>query len=77
VKRDDISENLVHFIKGDTFDDVFKILRKILWEMRLLGGTGYIKGGYRCVCFSEAPIHHLGSALNRPTDKREGLGNNR
>src|SRR6266516_3972805 len=67
MKRDDISDYVVHFIKGDTFDHAFETLRKILKEMRLLGGTGYIKGGYRCVCFSEAPVHHLGSALTRPT----------
>ena len=67
MKRDDISDYVVHFIKGYTFDHAFETLRKILKEMRLLGGTGYIKGGYRCVCFSEAPVHHLGSALTRPT----------
>jgi hypothetical protein len=67
MKRDDISENLVHFIKGEGFDHAFETLRKILKEKRLLGGTGYIKGGYRCVCFSEAPVHHLESALMRPT----------
>jgi hypothetical protein len=67
MKRDDISENLVHFIKGEGFDDAFETLRKIVKEKRLLGGTGYIKGGYRCVCFSEAPVHHLESALMRRT----------
>jgi hypothetical protein len=67
MKRDDISEHLVHWIKGDSFDHAFATLRKILKEKRLLGGTGHIKGGYRCVCFSEAPVHHLGTALMRPT----------
>jgi|SRR5436309_8542735 len=67
MKRDDISEHLFHFIKGDTFDDASETLRKILKETRLLGGTGYIKEDYRCVCFSEAPVHHLGSTLTRPT----------
>ena len=67
MKRDDISENLIHFIKGESFDHAFGTLRKIVKENRLLGGTGYIKGGYRCVCFSEAPVHHLESALMRPT----------
>lgn len=31
-------------------------MRKILAERRLLGGNGHIKGGYKCVCFSEAPL---------------------
>ena len=65
MKRDDISENLVHFIKGEGFDDAFETLRKIVKEKRLFGSTGDIKGGYRCVCFSEAPVHHLESALMR------------
>ena len=37
---------------------VYNILR----EGRLLGGSGYIKGNYNCVCFTEAPISEL-SAL--------------
>src|SRR5437762_236010 len=63
MKRDDISEHLFHFIKGDTFDDASETLRKILKETRLLGGTGYIKEDYRCVCYSEAPVRHVGITL--------------
>ena len=29
----------------------------------LAGGTGYIKGAHRCVCFSEAPIGKLSHLL--------------
>lgn len=71
TKRDDISEDLVHFIKGKTPQERFNILQKILNEKRLLGGTGFIKGQYRCVCFSEAPVNHLGRALTRPSIHRE------
>lgn len=30
---------------------------------RLLGGDGYIKGGHRCICFTEAPLPPLASSL--------------
>jgi len=35
------------------------VLRKILFEKKLLGSTGGIKGNFPCVCFSESPIHEL------------------
>lgn len=35
------------------------VLKKIASEGRLLGGDGFIKGGYRCVCFTEAPIAEI------------------
>jgi len=40
----------------------FDVIYKILKEGKLLGGSGYIKGNYNCVCFTEAPISEL-SAL--------------
>ncbi len=60
VARDDISDRLIHFTKGD---DAFETLRTILHECRLIGGNGFIKGGYNCVCFSEAPLTALKDGL--------------
>ena len=54
--RSDLSPSLIHFTKGETSAEAFGRLRKILTERRLLGGNGHIKGGYKCVCFSEAPL---------------------
>jgi hypothetical protein len=51
--RPDLTDNLIHFIRGETEDEVYAKLRQILCKGRLLGGAGHIKGGYRCVCFSE------------------------
>ncbi len=52
------------------FDVIYKILR----EGRLIGGSGYIKGNYNCVCFTEAPISELSAlfALNErlPVEQR-------
>jgi hypothetical protein len=35
------------------------VLEKIAAEGRLRGGSGFIKGGYRCVCFTETPISEI------------------
>lgn len=67
MKRLDITEDLVHFIKGAELADAFTTLQKILRERRMLGGTGFIRGQYPCVCFSEAPVGYLGYALTQPT----------
>ena len=65
--RDDLSNKLIHFTKG-TDQDAADVFLKIITEKRLLGGTGYIKGGYRCVCFTESPIGKLAHILaNRKT----------
>lgn len=51
-----MSDFLIHFTSGDSLEDAFDRFRTIVAECRLLGGTGMIRGGYRCVCFSEAPL---------------------
>lgn len=65
VIRDDLSDRLVHLTKGDNPLSTFA---KILADRALLGGTGFIKGGHRCVCFSEAPISKLPQILSTPHD---------
>lgn len=67
--RDDISDKLVHLTKGTGDDplthreEAVRTLHKILKDERLLGGTGFIKGKHKCVCFSEAPISKLSQIL--------------
>ena len=41
--------------------DAADILDDILRESRLLGGTGHIRGGHTCVCFTEAPLAEMAS----------------
>jgi hypothetical protein len=60
---DDLSNKLVHLVRGDTIDEAFGKFRNILEEGRLRGGDGFIKGGYKCVCFTETPISKLGYVL--------------
>jgi hypothetical protein len=55
-KRADISDMLIHFTKGNSGTDAFGTLRRIMSERRLLAGNYMIRGGYRCVCFTEAPL---------------------
>jgi hypothetical protein len=54
--RPDISDKVIHFTKAATHEAALGLLLKIVGEGRLLGGTGMIRGGYRCVCFTEAPL---------------------
>jgi len=61
--RPDLSNSLVHFTKGDTDEDAFRMLKKILAEKRLLAGNSLIRGGHHCVCFSETPLPALKRGL--------------
>lgn len=42
-------------------NSAFDILIQILAEGKLRGGTGFVKGRYNCVCFTESPISELGA----------------
>lgn len=66
VLRDDLSNKLIHLTRGNTFEDAANTFTKIVTEKRLLGGTGGIKGGFTCVCFSEAPLSKLTTILANP-----------
>lgn len=55
MPRADLSNDLIHWVKGESNEEAFEVLRRIVSEQRLRGGTGDIKGGYQCVCFTEAP----------------------
>lgn len=65
--RDDLSERLIHLTRGDTDQAAADAFISILREGRVRGGTGCIKGSYRCVCFSEAPVGKLSHILAAPT----------
>lgn len=53
ASRRDLSAKVIHFTKGE---QAFDTLRSIIDEARLIGNNGMIRGGYRCVCFTEAPL---------------------
>ena len=56
ASRFDISDCLIHFTKGESQEDAFARLRAIIDERRLIAGNYMVRGGYRCVSFTEAPI---------------------
>ena len=64
VIRDDLSNRLVHLVKGKTPVEAFNRFVAILHDGVLLGGTGYIKSGELCVCFTETPLAHLAHAMS-------------
>lgn len=69
-RRSDIAKDVIHFTKGDTPAEAFDVLAHIVAERRLLGGNGFIKGGYPCVCFTEAPLEHLADVFARTATER-------
>ena len=64
--RDDLSNKLIHLTRGE-WDDAANKFLSILQEKKLKGGTGCIKGAFRCVCFSEAPVAKLSHILANPS----------
>ena len=56
MSRKDLSDSLIHFTKDENYELAFKGLQKITEERCLLGTNTFIRGGYDCVCFSEAPL---------------------
>ena len=59
--RSDMSNWLIHFTKYDKNDIhneryPFKNLNKIIEHKQLNGNNQLIRGDYKCICFSEAPL---------------------
>lgn len=64
--RRDITDKLIHFTKGKNYEEAFQQLCNILKQRRILGTNSMIKGGYKCVCFTEAPLTSLEGGLVNP-----------
>lgn len=65
--RPDIADRVVHFTSGADWDEAFGRFCDIVEERRLLGGNEKIRGRYRCVCFTEAPLPSLQHGLVNPS----------
>jgi hypothetical protein len=76
MTRADLSHHLVHWVRGESDEAAFHVLRAIVRERRLLGGGGHIKGGFTCLCFTEAPqmSFHQISGRYRPFGVRVSKG---
>lgn len=67
IMRHDLSTDLIHFTRGETHDAAYEQLKLILRERCLLASTTNIRGGFPCICFSEAPIALLKHGLINQT----------
>jgi hypothetical protein len=64
--RDDLSSNLVHLTRGETDAQAAERFVSIFSSKTLKGSNRDIRGGYKCVCFSEAPVAKLATILATP-----------
>ena len=62
-----ISVAVLSFIAAacDSDEEAFDVLQQIVQERCLCGGTGHIRGGYQCVCFTEAPQNTFHNVIGR------------
>jgi hypothetical protein len=74
--RTDISQYLIHFTKGRDIEEAYKKLVSIINDNIIYGSNKLIKGGYKCVCFSETPIRYIpsGLTLNKHSAKYSTFG---
>ena len=54
--RPDISDYLIHFTKGDTYQEAFNNLYDIIRHRAIRGNNNLIKGSFNVVCITEAPM---------------------
>lgn len=76
--RNDISSRLTHLTKGNSSEEAFKTLLKILEERTILGSTtdtGFIIGNKSAVCLQEAPLNAIAENLLYEKELREKAGN--
>lgn len=62
--RRDIGNLVFHFTKRTDKHTAFEILKKIMKDGKILGANGFVKGGHKVVCFTEAPISEVASYFN-------------
>lgn len=77
IHRNDISSRITHLTNGDSPDDAFQKLMKILVDKKLIGGLGYINGNTPVVCLQEAPLSSIGENLIFERLLREGNKSNK
>jgi hypothetical protein len=65
--REDMSDFLIHFTKGESKETAYQNLKSIIEQQRVNGFNSLIRDGSECVCFSEAPLSSLKSGLLNPS----------
>jgi hypothetical protein len=72
--RGDLSERLIHLTRGDTDVEAMKAFFSIARSRKLHGSDRGIRGGHKCVCFSEAPIAVMAEMLANRESRYAPLG---
>jgi hypothetical protein len=74
--RGDISSRLIHLTRGNGEKTVEQVFASIVNESKLRGSARDIRGGYSCVCFTEAPLTSLAQvmAANSTTMRYQPFG---
>jgi hypothetical protein len=67
MARSDISDYLIHFTSDETIELAYARLKKIISGRCLISAGTKIRGQYKCVCFSEAPLPSLVDGLVNPS----------
>jgi hypothetical protein len=68
--RDDLSAKLIHLTKGKTPQAARDNFENIMKTNELIGNNGDVRGGAKCVCFSEAPISKIALVLAQAAEMR-------
>jgi len=86
ARRPDISDAVVHFTKERKRSEypqavveatAFEVLKEIVAVGTIRGGTGFVKGSQKVVCFSETPLSnalHLASPPSEPNARYRCYG---
>ena len=67
--RGDLSNRLVHLTRATSEFDAAAQFRSIVSDGYLKGSNRDIRGRFKCVCFSEAPLSVLTHSLGLPLDE--------
>ena len=61
--RGDLSQRLIHLTRDLNEVSGEERFKQIMESKQINGGSNDIRGGYKCICFSEAPISELGQII--------------
>jgi hypothetical protein len=64
--RADLSNHLIHLTRGEIAEANF---RQIVRDRALLGSSKGIRGGFKVICFSEAPVDVLARIFSGPPEE--------
>lgn len=65
--RDDISNKLIHLTRDYLEKPGKQRFLEIIKSKKILGGKTDVRGPYKCICFSEAPISSIAQLIARET----------